>query len=98
VPIINIVKILQIRNEQWVRVSLFQGIIITLWAVYSILSGDVTIGMLSVLAWFWWFIQSVFDKNSYIPIVGECAEALDKALQWKKNKSIPQEIHLQTHQ
>ena len=98
VPIVNLVHLFRFRKEAWTENTRIQWLILSILALYGLLFGSFSIFWLAVFAWFWGYNQCHFQKNSYIPLVGECADNIIKFIQWKKKKSVSEEVHLTTHQ
>lgn len=98
IPILNIVHIFRSRKDESIRISVLQWSIVTLMCLYWIIVGNFVIISLCIFAGFWTYNQCAFQKDTYMPIIGECADGIMALIQWKKEKSIIRETHLITHQ
>jgi len=97
IPLINILFIIRLWKKTEFKFTLIQGILISIISIYAVITGGMMLGMLSIMAWFWWYTQSIFDKNTDIPVLSECSEIFIKIIEWKKNKSISEQTHFPTH-
>lgn len=97
IPLINIPIIVKIWKNTDLKIHITQGILLTTLFVYGILWGGSAVTILVLLAAFWWYIQAVYVKNSYIPIIGECGESILWIIKLWKQRSKPEQIHLSTN-
>lgn len=96
IPLVNIPIIIQVRKNKEIQMQILQGLLITLLFIYALIIGSTALVVLILLAWFWGYIQTLFHKDSYIPLIGECAVMIVGIIEWKKKRSQTTEVHLQT--
>jgi hypothetical protein len=96
IPLINIPIIINVWKSNELKIHKVQAIIITVLFLYGIIWGGTAMTMLILLAAYWSYIQSLYTKDSHIPVIGECAEWVLWLIKIWKQRSKPEQVHLTT--
>ncbi len=91
IPFINIVIISSLWKKHQLSQAALQGLFITLFTIFSIVTGSTWSLMISLLASFYGFSQIHFHQKLNIPFLSEIAFFSIMIHNWRSKKSIVQE-------